>query len=94
MTDEGILNMDFKTRNFIVHNDRQCGFKVFMIDFGLCRFAKNAVMIMTGGIGKPRPTDGEDELAWALGKELKEGFVYQQFAQQGQEELDCNYMME
>ena len=79
MTDEGILNVDIKTRNFIVHNDRQCGFKVFMVDFGLCHFRQECSDDDDWWHWKATQ-DEEGGLAWALGKELKEGFVYQRSA--------------
>ena len=91
MTDEGILNMDIKTRNFIVHNYRQCGFQVFMIDFGLCHFRQECSDGDDWWHWKATQ-DEEGDLAWALGKELREGFVYQRSARQ--EELDRKYLME
>ena len=65
MTDNGILNMDVRTRNF-----RQSRFEVFMIDSVLCHFRRESTDDNDWWRWKGTQ-DEEGDLAWALGEGVK-----------------------
>lgn len=69
------------------------GLKDFMIDFGLCHFRRECSD--DNDWCWKATQDEQGDLARALGKELKEGFVYQRSARhQELELLDRKYLME
>jgi hypothetical protein len=91
LTERGILNLDVRTRSFIVRRDMENEFKPVMIDFALCKFREEF-------------DDDEDWRLWKSGADeegaigrymqriLQGGFVYHRNAYN--QKLDEEFKME
>ena len=89
--DRGVLNEDVKTRSFIVSEDPENKFKVFMIDFALCNFRRE-YEDEEDWRGWKAAEDEEGAVGYVMQRYLKGGFVYHQSAVYNK--LDDDFKME
>ncbi|KAE8146932.1 hypothetical protein BDV25DRAFT_169521 [Aspergillus avenaceus] len=89
--EKGVLNKDVKTRSFIVSGDAGEGFRVFMIDFALCRLRREYRDDEDWWWWKALQ-DEEGAVGFLMQKYLKGGFVYRR--SELYEKLDLEFKSE
>lgn len=79
ISDLGILNEDVNIRSFIVRGNLKDGFKMVMIDFGLCKFRQDFEGVHEWEQWKANQ-DEEGAVGYVMQKRLKGGFSYSRSA--------------
>ncbi|KAJ6110247.1 hypothetical protein N7486_002482 [Penicillium sp. IBT 16267x] len=74
ISDRGILNEDVNKRTFIVQRNKENGYRIFMIDFGLCTFRED-YDDEADWIKLKAETDEQGDIGVVMHEKLKSGFV-------------------